>query len=80
MIRLPALTSLVRPLGRIALTLLLPLSLGAGRASAAPSPSACLADWSIDGLFDSIGTTHLLQAGIIGGAIALFIMFRARDK
>jgi hypothetical protein len=41
--------------------------------------SICLADeWSIQGLFNSLSATHLIQIAIIGGCIALYILFRAK--
>ena len=48
-----------------------------------PAPAAaaspCLADgWSVQSLFDQVSTTHLIQIGIIGGCIALYIMFRSK--
>jgi hypothetical protein len=41
---------------------------------------SCLAaGFSIEGLFESIDTTNLIQIGIIGGCIALYIMFRSKS-
>ena len=43
-------------------------------------PYAFLAENNIVTVFDQIPTTYWLQAGIVGGAIALFIMFRSTRK
>jgi hypothetical protein len=52
----------------------------AGPDALGPPLAACLADgFSVQGLFDQLTTTHLIQVGIIGGCIALYIMFRSKS-
>jgi hypothetical protein len=69
---------LLRPLRQVSLLLLLLAGLPGRAAAAGPAPS--LADWSLPTSLDQVSTTHLIQLAIIVGAIAMFLMFRARNK
>ncbi len=79
--RRPDRTALLGALSRVALVLAVLAGLPgfAAAASGRAVASGCLAEgWSLSGTLDQISSTHLIQIGIVGGCIALYLMFRSR--